>query len=149
LSGVKRALVNKNEGKEKDISYNLLAEGVGLKEVMSIPGVDSNETTTNHILEVFEVLGIEAGRQAIINELTHTFKEHGIEVDHRHIGLVADRMTTKGQVLGFTRHGMKKMKDSIILNASFEVTAEHLFNAAAAGFSDQIAGVSESIITGN
>lgn len=44
---------------------------------------------------------------------------------------------------------MKKMKDSIILNASFEVTSEHLFNAAAAGFGDGVLGVSESIITGN
>lgn len=63
---------------------------------MATPGVNAYETTTNHVLELFEVLGIEAGRQAIINELYHTFKEHGIEVDMRHISLVADRMTSKG-----------------------------------------------------
>lgn len=51
-------------------------------------------------------------------------------------------------MLGITRFGMTKMKDSILMLASFEKTSEHLFNASFNGRDDQIEGVSECIIMG-
>ena len=63
--------------------------------------------------------------------------------------LLADVMTYKGEVLGITRFGVAKMKDSVLMLASFEKTTDHLFDAAAYGKTDEIAGVSESIIMGN
>ena len=62
--------------------------------------------------------------------------------------LLADLMTNKGEVLGITRFGIAKMKDSVLMLASFEKTTDHLFNAALHGRSDDIVGVSESIIMG-
>jgi DNA-directed RNA polymerase III subunit RPC1 len=56
---------------------------------------------------------------------------------------------TQGEVLGITRFGVAKMKDSVLMLASFEKTTDHLFDAAAFGKNDSIAGVSESIIMGN
>ncbi|KAI8424734.1 hypothetical protein MSG28_006687 [Choristoneura fumiferana] len=57
-------------------------------------------------------------------------------------------MTARGEVLGITRYGLARMKDSVLNLASFEKTAEHLFDAAYYGQQDCISGVSESIIVG-
>jgi DNA-directed RNA polymerase III subunit RPC1 len=63
--------------------------------------------------------------------------------------VLADLMTCKGLVLGITRFGIVDMKESILHSASFERTTDQLFDAAAKGMSDHVAGVSESIILGN
>lgn len=54
-------------------------------------------------------------------------ESHGMSVDKRHLTLVADLMTSRGEVLGITRHGLAKMKESVFMLASFEKTADHLF----------------------
>ena len=73
---------------------------------------------------------------------------HGMSIDNRHSMLLADVMTYKGEVLGITRFGMAKMKDSVLMLASFEKTTDHLFDAALHGRTDYIDGVSECIIMG-
>ena len=73
---------------------------------------------------------------------------HGVEVDQRHVALLADLMTHKGEVLGNQRHGIAKLKESVLMLASFEMTADHLFEAAYHGQTDDLSGVSESIIMG-
>ncbi len=84
------------------------------------------------------MLGIEAARRTIINEIQHTMSAHGMSLFLR-----------QGEVLGITRFGVAKMKDSVLMLASFEKTTDHLFDASAYGKTDSIAGVSESIIMGN
>uniref|UniRef100_A0A1I8B6X6 DNA-directed RNA polymerase n=1 Tax=Meloidogyne hapla TaxID=6305 RepID=A0A1I8B6X6_MELHA len=74
--------------------------------------------------------------------------EHGIELDRRHVMLLADLMTYRGEVLGITRNGLVKMKESVLLLASFERTVDHLYEAAFFGQRDKIVGVSECIIMG-
>ena len=128
--------------------YNLLVEGYGLKQVMNTPGIVGTETTSNHILEVQKVLGIEAARSTIINEISYTMSKHGMTIDPRHVMLLADTMSYKGEVLGITRFGVAKMKDSVLMLASFEKTTDHLFDAALYGKQDAIDGVSECIIMG-
>jgi len=75
-------------------------------------------------------------------------ESHGMSVDKRHLTLLADLMTARGEVLGMTRYGLAKMKESVLMLASFEKTADHLFEAAYHGQLDRITGVSESIILG-
>lgn len=87
---------------------------------MLTPGVDHSKTKTNHIIEIEEVLGIEAARQTIINEINTTMESHGMKIDIRHVQLLADVMTFKGKVLGITRHGVCKMTSSTLTLASFE-----------------------------
>lgn len=77
-----RAVISKVE-KEKN-KHQLLIEGEGLAKVMRTPGIDFKQTTTNHILETREVLGIEAARQSIINEIKFTMGSYGIHIDERH-----------------------------------------------------------------
>ena len=116
---------------------------------MHTPGVDFGKTKTNHIIEMYETLGIEAARRTIIEEVKFIMERHGMQVDIRHITLLADVMTFKGSVLGINRHGVAKMKNSTLMLASFEQTTDHLYDAAVYSKKDTLAGVSESIITGN
>ncbi|CAK9439903.1 uncharacterized protein LODBEIA_P40030 [Lodderomyces beijingensis] len=144
LPSIFRAVINiKDDGKKE-----LLVEGYGLKEVMNTEGIVGTKTTTNHILEVNEVLGIEAARRSIVKEIDYTMSNHGMSVDPRHIQLLGDVMTYKGEVLGITRFGLSKMRDSVLQLASFEKTTDHLFDAAFYMKQDKIEGVSECIILG-
>jgi DNA-directed RNA polymerase III subunit RPC1 len=86
--------------------------------------------------------------QTIINEILYTMKSHGMTIDQRHVMLLADLMTFKGDILGITRFGISKMKDSVLMLASFEKTTDHLFDASFFGKKELIKGVSECIIMG-
>lgn len=66
----------------------------------------------------FVVVGIEAARTTIMNEITDVMEGHGMTVDHRHIMLLASQMTSRGEVLGITRHGLAKMRESVFNLAS-------------------------------
>lgn len=142
---ISRAVINI---REKDNKKELLVEGYGLRDVMTTDGVIGTKTTTNHVLETFSVLGIEAARACIINEIDTTMGSHGMSVDPRHIQLLGDVMTFKGEVLGITRFGLAKMRDSVLQLASFEKTTDHLFDASFYMKTDSIEGVSECIILG-
>ena len=123
-------------------------EGTDFRSALTCPGVDGTRTETNHVAEVESVLGIEAARSKIMAEVRYIFEQYGMGVDHRHVMLLADVMTSKGAVLGITRFGIVDMKESILHSASFERTTDQLFEAAAKGMKDQVTGVSESIILG-
>ena len=146
IPSVSRAVINDLGGDEK--KFNLVVEGTNLRAVMGVEGVDGTRTTTNHVMEAERTLGIEAARSCIIKEINDTMKAHGMSIDARHSMLLADVMTYKGEVLGITRFGMAKMKDSVLMLASFEKTTDHLFDAALRGRVDTIDGVSECIIMG-
>lgn len=145
FSDIARAVININE---KNNKKELLVEGYGLKDVMTVDGVIGKKTVTNHILEMNSVLGIEAARSSIVGEIDYTMSSHGMSVDPRHIQLLGDMMTFKGEVLGITRFGLSKMRDSVLQLASFEKTPDHLFDASVYMKTDQIEGVSECIILG-
>ena len=119
-----------------------------MREVIATPGVKGIKTVSNNTLEVAATLGIEAARKTIMNEVKDVMEAHGMNIDIRHIMLLADLMTCRGEVLGITRHGLAKMKESVLMLASFEKTADHLFDAAYYGQRDAIKGVSECIIMG-
>ncbi|KFM26649.1 DNA-directed RNA polymerase III subunit rpc1 [Auxenochlorella protothecoides] len=141
---VERAVINKKQGG----GFNLLVEGTNLAAVMGTPGVAGLATRSNHVAEVVATLGIEAARATVMEEIAYTMGQHGMAIDARHTMLLADCMTARGEVLGITRFGIAKMKDSVLMLASFEKTTDHLFDAALHGRVDDITGVSESIIMG-
>ncbi|KAJ3315902.1 hypothetical protein HDV04_000109 [Boothiomyces sp. JEL0838] len=145
LSTATRAVINTVSSENR---LELLVEGYGLKEVMGTDGVDGLNCKSNHVLETQATLGIEAARQTIINEIVHTMSSHGMTIDQRHVMLLSDLMSNKGEILGITRFGIAKMKDSVLMLASFEKTTDHLFEASFYGKKDKIQGVSECIIMG-
>ncbi len=147
LKGVKDVtkVVVKKEGEE----WVIYTEGSNFAEILKMKGVDKKRTTTNNIREIEEILGIEAARNALIREMSSTLREQGLEVDIRHIMLVADMMTVKGEVRQIGRHGVSGEKSSVLARAAFEITLKHLLEASLRGEEDRLRGVTESIITGN
>eukprot|EP01128_Nolandella_sp_AFSM9_P007359 TRINITY_DN4000_c0_g1_i1.p1 TRINITY_DN4000_c0_g1~~TRINITY_DN4000_c0_g1_i1.p1 ORF type:complete len:1038 (+),score=226.95 TRINITY_DN4000_c0_g1_i1:197-3115(+) len=143
VHSVNRCVIVSNKGE-----YELMLDGNGLLTVLGIEGVDQRTTSSNHVIEVNTVLGIEAARSKIIEQVGYTMDQHGVAVDQRHLQLLADLMTYKGEILGITRFGIAKMKDSILMLASFERTTDFLFDAAVNTITDNLKGVSESIIIG-
>lgn len=133
--------------KEND-EYILHTEGSDLKDVFEIEGVDCTRTRTNNISEIANTLGVEAARSAVIYEAFSTLKEQGISVDLRHIMLVSDIMCMDGEVKQIGRHGIAGEKESVLSRASFEVTVNHLLDAAVAHEFDELCGVTENVIVG-
>ncbi len=144
IDGIKRVIIRKepNEG------YVIYSEGSNLKEVLDIEGVDPYRTTTNDIHAIARELGIEAARNMIIQEAYSTLSEQGLNVDLRHIMLVADVMTADGTVRAIGRHGVSGEKSSVLSRAAFEITVNHLLLASQRGESDELNGVAENIIVG-
>ncbi len=145
IKGIKRAIIRKNEANDEYVIYT---EGSNLADVLAIPEVDPARTSTNSVMEIAEVLGIEAARNSIIKEIHSTLSEQGLTVDMRHIMLVADIMTNDGHVRAIGRHGVSGRKTSVLARAAFEITAAHLLHAGLMGEEDKLAGVAENIIVG-
>jgi len=143
VKGINRVVV-KMEGDE----YVVYTEGSNFSEILTMPEVDRTRTVTNNIHEIEAVLGVEAARNAIINEAIKTLEEQGLDVDVRHIMLVADMMTALGAMKQVGRHGVSGEKASVLARASFEVTTKHLLDACVRGESDKLGGIIENVIVG-
>lgn len=143
VEGIERVVV-----KAEEEGYIVYTEGTNLAEILPLPEVDSSRTTTNHVREIEEVLGIEAARNSIINEAVDTLEEQGLDVDIRHIMLVADAMTNTGEIRQIGRHGISGEKASVLARAAFEVTVKHLLKASEKGETDELDGIVENVIAG-
>ncbi len=139
-------IINEETGEEEWVIYTA---GSNLKEVLLFEGVDPVRTVTNDIFEIYEVLGIEAARNAIINEIKSVMEEQGLDVDYRHIMLVADIMTRDGRIRQMGRYGVVAVKDSVLTRAAFEITVPVLVGAAVRGEEDLLRGPTENIIVGS
>ncbi len=146
LFGVKNLelTVITEEAGEKVIS----TKGSNLSEVLKIPEVDTDRTYTNDILEINKVFGIEAARASIIKELKFTFESNGIEINQRHLSILADLMCFNGKVKGVVRTGITGEKTSPFARASFEETVKHILSAAFDGERENFKGIIENLIVG-
>jgi DNA-directed RNA polymerase subunit A' len=126
--------------------YVILTAGSNLKEILAFNGVDKNRVLSNDIHEVSNVLGIEAARQLIINEINKMISSQGLAVDGKHAMLVADMMTSSGIVKGITRMGIIADKNSVLARASFETAVKQFVQATKTGKKDRLASVIENII---
>ena len=133
--------------KESD-RYVLYTEGSNLQDALEIDGVNPHKIYTNNLKEIYKVLGIEATRNAIIQEAMNVLNEQGMDVDVRHIILVADMMTADGAIRQIGRHGISGSKNSALARAAFEVTIKHLLGAGIAGTKDPLRGITENVILG-
>ncbi|MBN1386219.1 DNA-directed RNA polymerase subunit A'' [Candidatus Woesearchaeota archaeon] len=141
VKGISQVLPVKR-GKE----FVIITAGSNLKEVLNIDCVDSQRTTTNDVLEIAKILGIEAARQSVINEVYKVIEGQGLNVDIRHIMLVADTMCLTGSIKGITRYGVVRDKSSVLARASFETPIRHIINAALVGEKDELTSVVENVM---
>ncbi|MEM1665064.1 MAG: DNA-directed RNA polymerase subunit A'' [Zestosphaera sp.] len=149
VKDIKKVILQKRKDQDTGKEYYvLITSGSNLEAVLRIDGIDPRKVRTNSIHEIEDVLGIEAAREALIREIKNTLNEQGLDVDLRHVMLVADMMTRSGTVRPIGRHGVVGEKPSILARAAFEVTVKNLFDASIRGETDQIVGVTENVIIG-
>ncbi|MBS3101543.1 DNA-directed RNA polymerase subunit A'' [Candidatus Woesearchaeota archaeon] len=141
IKGVSQVLPVKREDE-----FIIITAGSNLADVLQLEEVDAYRTTTNNIFEIEQVLGIEAARQAIINEIFKVIESQGLNVDVRHIMLVADTMCVSGTLKGITRYGVVSEKSSVLARASFETPIKHIINAALVGEVDNLNSVVENVM---
>jgi DNA-directed RNA polymerase II subunit RPB1 len=162
VPGIERAFLNKETKLIETPDKALLADkadprcqewyldttGTSLAQVLTVPGVDTTRTYSNHFIQVFEVFGIEATRSALMRELTQVLAFDGSYVNHRHLALLVDVMTSRGHLMAITRHGINRADTGALMRCSFEETVEILLEAAAVGELDDCRGISENVMLG-
>ncbi len=141
VKGISYVLPIKREGE-----FIILTSGSNLKEILKVKEVDTRRTVTNDIHEIYAVFGIEAARQAIINEASKVIQNQGLDINIRHIMFIADVMTSNGSIRGITRSGITGGKESVLARASFETPIRHLITAALCGEEDYLNSVVENVI---
>lgn len=162
VANVERAFVSKDTKLYEDESgklhyvatkpecaeWYLETNGVNLKDVLGIEGVDAHRTYCNHFQSIMKVFGIEAVRAALMAELKEVLTNDGSYVNHRHMAILCDVMCARGELMAVTRHGINRADTGALMRCSFEETVEILFDAASSGELDDCRGVSENIILG-
>jgi len=123
-------------------------DGTNLLKVMSNEWVDTRRTVSNDVVEILEVLGIEACRAALLNNIREVIQFDGAYVNHRHLAILADAMTFRGYLTAVSRHGINRVDNGPLQRASFEETVEILMDAAVFSERDCMDGVSENILLG-
>jgi len=140
---ISRVLVTEESGE-----WVIRTDGSNLPRILEISAVEASRTTTNNVHEIAKTLGIEAARNALINEALNVLEEQGLDVDVRHVMLVADIMTASGEAEQIGRHGISGGKSSVLARAAFEITVPNIVDASVRGESDSLNGVTENVIVG-
>ncbi|MFH1307164.1 MAG: DNA-directed RNA polymerase subunit A'' [Candidatus Micrarchaeota archaeon] len=140
---IRRSIVMKEKGE-----YYIRTSGSNLVGICKLDGVDFARTYTNDVKEFERVLGVEAARNALVKEFMHVLSSQRLDVDVRHLMLLADAMTMNGKITSIGRHGLSGQKAGVLARAAFEETIKHLVNAAVKADEDKLIGVTENIIVG-
>ncbi|MFO7797170.1 MAG: DNA-directed RNA polymerase subunit A'' [Promethearchaeati archaeon] len=145
VRGIKRGLLTPAEDNSEWI---IKTEGTNLSGVVQIEGVDAARTVSNHLHEVEKLFGIEAARSLIINEAKSVLEQQGLDVDLRHLLILADLMCNTGTIQSIGRHGISGSKTSVFARAAFEVTVNQLLDAGIYGEEERLLGIPENVIVG-
>ena len=139
--------VEQTEGKYEQIEqYILDTDGSNFIKVMNHPAVDGTKLYSTNVWDVYEVLGIEATRAILYNEINGLFDSVG--VNYRHLCLLCDVMTRFGRLMSIDRYGINKVDIGVLAKASFEETEKILLKAALFGEVDPVTSVSANIMMG-
>jgi len=138
------------EGNDYHSSEQWIIEAIGDNyiDILNNPYVCFEKTVSNNINEIYNILGVEAARQVIIQEITELLEQSAAYINYRHISLLADTMTNRGSIMPIDRHGIKKSERGPLAKCSFEETPDILTKAAVFGELDRVKGVSANIMLG-
>ena len=145
IRGVKRGLLTPVDNNKE---WVIKTEGTNMQGVIQIEGVDSTRTISNHIHEIEKLFGIEAARNMIIYEAQKVLEQQGLDVDLRHLLILADLMCHSGTIQSIGRHGISGSKSSVFARAAFEVTVNQLLDAGLYGEEERLLGIPENVIIG-
>jgi len=122
-------IVGSEAGYKKIEEWVLDTEGVNLQGVLSHPEVDYTRTVSNHMVEIIDVLGIEATRNQLIREMRRVIEFDGSYVNYRHLAILCDIMTYRGHLMAITRHGINRNDTGPLMRCSFEESVDILFRS--------------------
>ena len=155
ILGIKKVSLNKvdivkyniiTRGFEKKTEWTLNTDGNNLLDIFANPLVDTQRTVSNDVNEIYQMFGIEAARECLLNEIQEVLKE--TSVNYRHIALLVDTMTSKGYMLSIDRHGINRSDIGPLAKCSFEETSDMLIKAGIFSEYDKVNGVSANIMLG-
>ena len=133
---------------DKKEVYVLDTIGTNLSDILKLDYIDKNKTFSNDIIEMKNILGIEAARRCLFNEILEVMEFDSTYINHHHIHLLCDRMTCNHKMVSIFRHGINKDDIGPIAKASFEETTEMFLQAARHGELDNMRGVSANVMCG-
>jgi DNA-directed RNA polymerase beta' subunit len=148
LRKIKDNMVEKSGSYKKQEIWVLDTIGTNLLDVLGLDYIDSTRTISNDIIEIFDVLGIEAARKTIYNELAEVIEFDGTYLNYHHPALLCDRMTANYKLVSIFRHGINNDNIGPIAKASFEETPEMFLKAARHAELDTMRGVSANVMCG-
>ena len=122
--------------------------GTNLLDILALDYIDPYRTVTNDIQEIHKVLGVEAARQSIFNELSETIESEGTYINYHHLSVLCDRMTTNDGMTSIFRHGINNDNIGVIAKASFEETPEMFLRAAKHAELETMRGISANVMCG-
>lgn len=122
--------------------------GSNLLDTLAVDYIDAGRTYSNDIREIFNVLGIEATRQVIYNELSEVMEFSDVYINYHHLSLLCDRMTCNQGLVPIFRSGLLGDNVGPIAKATFEVHTEVFLDAARHGDFDHMRGVSANVMCG-
>jgi DNA-directed RNA polymerase beta' subunit len=155
IKGINKVSLNKKkydiynpaeETFDKVVEWVLDTDGTNLIEILSNPNIDSTRTISNDIREIYTVLGVEAARNALYHELVNVTGEGSM--NYRHLSLLIDTMTFRGNLMSIDRHGINRNASSALSKSSFEESVDMLINASIFSEYDNTSGVSPQVMLG-
>ena len=148
LRKIKDNVIETNGTYAKQDIWVLDTVGSNLLEVLGLDYVDDTKTFSNDIVEIYEVLGIEAARQTILNELMEVISFDGTYINFHNYSILVDRMTYTSKMISIFRHGINNDNIGPIAKASFEETPEMFLKAARHADLDPMRGISANVMCG-
>jgi DNA-directed RNA polymerase II subunit RPB1 len=148
LRKIKDNVVEKNGLYKREDIWVLDTVGTNLMEILGIDYIDNTRTFSNDIVEIYNVLGIEAARQSIYNELVDVIEFDGAYVNYHNYSVLVDRMTFTNKMISIFRHGINNDNIGPIAKASFEETPEMFLKAARHAELDTLKGISANVMCG-
>jgi DNA-directed RNA polymerase beta' subunit len=150
IVGIEEVYYSKNQ---KTNEWFIETEGSNFRELMNIKSIndgddiDYKRLRTNNMWEVLDILGIEAARKFLIDEITNFISFDGTYIDHHHVDILVDSMTFNGSITSVSRYGINRSVGPLA-KASFEESMENLLKAGIYGETESTEGVSGSVIMG-
>ena len=156
IKGIKKVILRKIKDNvvetlgvfKKNEIWVLDCIGTNMLDVLALDYIDNTRTYSNHIIEIYDVLGIEAARQAIYNELSEVLDFDGAYINFHHLSLLCDRMTYTYKLISIFRHGINNDNIGPIAKASFEETPKIFLDAAQHADLDIMRGISANVMCG-
>jgi intein/homing endonuclease len=137
IPGIKNIYFNDDE-------TSFETNGSNFQELLGLPFIDSTQTISNNVWDIYNILGVEASQQFLIEEFMSIMEG----INKCHIQLLVEKMTFNGSISSISRYTMRNEECGPMGKASFEETMDNFLKAGLYGEQEETKGVSASIICG-